>query len=330
MLLIDEYKGLHREMYIMALAAFINCFADFATLFFSLYLTQMLSYSVAKAGLWVSAMYLSHIPGSLIGGKLCDSIGRKNIMVVSQIIMGACYIACGVFINSFFAPAFIVLGKFFDGITDPAREAFEADITTPEQRRAAFSLIYQVVNIACAINPFIASVLYKNYPRLLFISSGVLQLFSIAIVAVFTHEAFVKKEVSAKIKLKKKSALRELLKHPNLLLFSLGVFIFRFSYKQISFSLPLQLSGMFGENGASVFSRVLMINAVCVILFNPLVLKFSQKRNTVKNLVFAMFLFTVSFFLFAFAFSSLAFYVLALLYTAAELLFSNNDKVYRT
>lgn len=330
MLFIDEYKGLHKEMYIMAVAAFINCFGEFISIFFSLYLTQLLNYSTASAGLLVSVMYFSHIPGSLIGGKLCDTIGRKKIMVFSQMIMGICYISCGIFINNRYAPAFIVLGKFFDGITDPAREAFEADITTPEQRRAAFSLIYQVTNIAFAIGPLFAAILYRKYPSALFIGSGALQLTVMIIVMLFIHETFDNRKICQKTKEKNEnSALKELFLRPNLLIFSFGMFLCLFAYKQISFSLPLQLSELFGEQGTSLFSTIIMINSIFVILFNSFVLKLSQKGSTVPKLVLAAVLYAVVFGLFGFVKIPIAFYALTILYSIGELFLSNNDKVYR-
>ena len=76
----SEYKDLDRQVYVMAVTAFINCFAEFVVLFFSLYLTQVLGYSVAKAGIMVALLELVHIPGSLVGGKLADRLGRKKVM----------------------------------------------------------------------------------------------------------------------------------------------------------------------------------------------------------------------------------------------------------
>lgn len=330
----SEYKDLDRQVYVMAVAAFINCFAEFVVLFFSLYLTQVLGYSVAKAGIMVALLELVHIPGSLVGGKLADRLGRKKVMLFSQSSMGICYLACGWFLRWEYAPFLIILGKFFDGITDPAREALETDITRPEQRQAAFSMIYQSFNMAFAIGPLFAGLLYNSHPRLLFLGSGVMQLVVVVIVAVKVKESLPSQEMVEKSKTGGEragegSTLNVLASRPQLLWFSLGVAFCAFSYRQVTFSLPLQVTSLFGTGGTNLYSTIISLNSVLVVFCNPVMLKVSRKHAIVSNLVVASLLYALSFTLFGFSTVVWQFYALTIGYTTGELLMNNNDRAYR-
>jgi MFS family permease len=330
------YKGLHHEIYVMAFASFINCFGEFITLFFSLYLTQKLGYTTATAGIMVSALFIAHIPGSLLGGKLCDRFGRKGQMIWSQTAMAVCYLTCGFFLTKSFAPYLIILGKFFDGITDPAREALEADITGPKDRQAAFSLIYFAINVAYATGPLLAAFLYTTHPSWLFWGSGLLQLVAMIIVLVLVSETLPTKEVVSESKKTETaeqaetgSTLKAFLARPQLIWFSFGILLCNFAYSQTTFSLPLETESLFGVNGAKLYGTIVTVNAGLILLANPLVLAWSKKRNEIRSLVMAAILFTIAFTLFAFIHIPWQFYLLTVIFTLGELLVNNNEAAYR-
>ena len=112
--LISQYKGLNKNFYIMTFTVLINCAGSFVSIFLSLYLTIMLGYNAAYTGIIVSLYTLLHIPGSLIGGKLADSYGRKVTMAISQIIMGLCFILAGFILYSKLAIIALFVANFCD------------------------------------------------------------------------------------------------------------------------------------------------------------------------------------------------------------------------
>ncbi|AEC02696.1 MFS transporter [Parasphaerochaeta coccoides] len=333
---ISVYKGLHKSFYIMALTVFINCAGNFVVVFFSLYLTVRLGYDVATTGLLVSGLAFISIPGSLIGGKLSDLFGRKTIMVSSQIMMGLSYILCGFFFDQSYAFVFIFLAQFFDGITDPARNALEVDITKPEQRQAAFSLLYQALNMGFAIGPLLASFLFYNHPQWLFWGNGIAELVAISLVVLFVPEskpsvaAIEKsKQLNTGEKAESGSIFKVLLARPQLLWFSLASLFIAFAYRQIAFALPLQTTALFELKGAQYYGFMASLNAIIVILFNPFVLAISKKNNVLINVLSAAFMYLVTFALFGLARIPWQFYALTALYTVGEILINNNSKAYQ-
>jgi len=257
-------------------------------------------------------------------------------MVVSQMVMGICFLSCGFFIQWHYAPFLIVLGKFFDGITDPAREALEGDITRPDQRQAAFSLLYQVTNVAFTIGPLLAGFLFRSYPKWLFFVSGTAQLVTMLVVGFLVHESLPSPEMVLKAKEQKSAERAEegstwnaLMARPLLLWFSLGVLFTALSYRQVYFALPIHLDTLFKSSGSSLYGFLLSLNSVIVIVLNPFALSFSKKHPLVWNLTLASILYAVGFSCLGFVSTPLQFSLVAVVYTLGELMMSNNDQAYR-
>jgi len=331
--LFSQYKGLNKGFYIITLTVLINCAGSFVSVFLSLYLTSILGFNVAYTGIIVSAYTLLHIPGSLVGGKLADSYNRKNVMIASQFIMGLCFILAGFFLHSNFAIVALLIANFCDGITDPARSALEVDMTSPDDRQVAFSLLYQAYNVGFAIGPLLAGIFFNSYPQWLFWGNGVSLIVSIMIVAFFIpkdklHNKNSKKETMGE-KAVDGSILKALFSRPQLLFFSVGTLLIAISYKQISFVLPLQFNMKFASNGARIYGIVAAANAIMVILLNPVVLSISKKNPALKNILIAVLTYAIAFLLFGFAKLPWQFLALTLLYTIGEMLLNNNSKAYQ-
>jgi len=82
----EVYRGLPRSVYVLFFATIVNGMVIFVYPFLALFLTQKLNYSVAQAGLFMFIASLAYIPGTFIGGKLTDQVGRRMVLFVSQTI----------------------------------------------------------------------------------------------------------------------------------------------------------------------------------------------------------------------------------------------------
>ncbi|MFA6891851.1 MAG: MFS transporter [Sphaerochaetaceae bacterium] len=125
------------------------------------------------------------------------------------------------------------------------------------------------------------------------------------------------------------STFKALLSRPQLIWFSFGTLLCAFSYRQIAFSLPLEMTAFFGNEGARLYGTVISLNSFIVVCCNPFVLKWSRQHDIVRNLVLAAGIYAVSFTLFGFARIPWQFFLLTVCYTFGELMMSNNDNVYR-
>lgn len=77
------YFGLPRSVYIIFIARVVNSMGNFVTPFMTLLFTQKGGMPEAQVGKYLLMASLLQIPGSLIGGKLTDLMGRKKIMICS-------------------------------------------------------------------------------------------------------------------------------------------------------------------------------------------------------------------------------------------------------
>lgn len=80
------YKGLPRDIYFLAAARFILGLGNFIIPFMVLLFTQKQGYSTSVAGALAMVVTGTYMLGSLLGGKLSDSLGHKKMMVFCELI----------------------------------------------------------------------------------------------------------------------------------------------------------------------------------------------------------------------------------------------------
>ena len=110
--------------------------------------------------------------GSIIGGKLTDSFGRKKLLIIFQGLSGICFFPSIFIGNSMWIPRLLILSGVFAGAAQSVNSAMVNDLTNKENRKQAFSLLYLGVNIGFAIGPTIAGFLYYNHTNWIFIGIG--------------------------------------------------------------------------------------------------------------------------------------------------------------
>src|ERR1700722_8668554 len=81
--LMSKLKALPRPVWVLFFGTFLNKFGTFVLPFLTLYLTGR-GFSLAQAGLAVSAFGVGNFLASIIGGQLADTLGRRNTIVLSM------------------------------------------------------------------------------------------------------------------------------------------------------------------------------------------------------------------------------------------------------
>jgi len=124
----------------------------------ALYLTRN-GYSIAQAGIAVSAYGAGHIASSMLGGHLADRFGRRNTIALSMFASGIAMLALS---QARGYPA-ILACTFFAGsaaeLYRPASSALIGDLVAPEQRVLAFGIYRFAVNLGVAAGPATAGFL---------------------------------------------------------------------------------------------------------------------------------------------------------------------------
>ncbi len=329
------YRGLPRGIYALFFAQVVNSIGNLVYPFLTLFLTQRLGYSSSVAGTFILVSSIAYIPGSLLGGKLVDTRGRKAVMIVTQSIAAGLLLPCAFLGASPVVPWLIIATQFFFGAANPTHEAIVADMTTGETRRAAYSLLYLGHNIGFSIGPMLAGFLFTRALPWLFIGDVISTFVALALVFIMVPESKPTEEEMARHgekavheRAETGGLLPALLKRPFLIAFSFISLLLTFVYSQHTFSLPLQLEATFPERGPVFYGTLMTVNALAVIFFTTPVIAATRRLKPVLAMALSAVLFTVGFGMIYFLNVMALFVVSTLVWTAGEILQATNVNVY--
>lgn len=334
------YFGLPRSVYVIFFARVVNSMGNFVHPFMTLLLTTKGGMGEEKVGLFLLLSSTVQVPGSLLGGKLSDKMGRKKIMIIFMGLAALCLLPCAILLDHealfHYIPWILILSSFFGSVAGPASGAMMNDLTLPENRQAAFSLLYMGMNAGTAIGSIIAGVLFNNFMKLLFIGDVLTTLLSILLLVFLVKETKPDQEELEKIeagradeKAESGGLLLALLKRPTLLIFAVFDMLYSFIYAQTNFSLPLQTKLVFGEKlGASYFGTFCMINCIEVIFLTTVITLLTRKIRAVYNVAIAGIFFAAGFGMLYFVQSFWMFILSTVIWTVGEIINATNIGVY--
>jgi len=324
--LLQRYRGLPREIYILFLARVINSVGAFVYPLLTLILTDKIGFGEDSAGLCMTILTLTQAPAVIIGGKLADKFGRKKLIIVFQTLGAATYMACGFIQPSITMVVLVVVASNFYAMTHPAMEAVTADLTHAGNRKEAISVLYMGFNLGFAIGPMIGGLLYKNLLPLVFIGDAFTTIVSTVLLGIFIKETLPKKEdapagadENSLEKYQEGSVFRVLKERKALLYFALIMLIYEFAYSQWAFALPIQMKGLFAD-GAAQYGLLASFNGLLVIIMTPVVTALIRRWRSLRATALAGVLYAVSYGILIFMRDLSLFYVSMFLLTLGEVL----------
>lgn len=329
------YRGLPRAMYVLFFSQIVNSLGNFVFPFLTLLLTQKAGFSAAATGRIIMISAISFVPGSLLGGRLADRRGRKSVMVAGFLISAGSFLACGFVDDMYLLPYFIVVAQAAFGLVEPTLQALIVDVTTPQNRQAAFSLTYLGHNIGFSVGPLVAGFLFTYNYRILFFGDAVTTIIAVTLVALFVKESRPTAEQIEEIGRENPHEAAEeggilgvLLRRPLLVAFMLANLVIMLVYSQYTFSLPLQMNEVFGDRGARFYGIVMTMNAVTVVWLTPLLISATRKIRPLSSVALAGALFAVGFGVLGLGTNLAFFLAMTLVWTAGEVLQATNVDVY--
>jgi MFS family permease len=332
---LNQYRGLPRPIYWIFIARLVNTMGAFVYPFLTIYLTETLGYSTARAGLYVTYSVVAYVPGALIGGKLADQWGRKRVLLFFQVLAAFCYLAVAVLPVPQWIPWYLIAAAFFNSVAQPAHGAITADLTTPKNRQQAFSFLYLGTNIGFAVGPLIAGFLFNNYLMWIFIGDAITTLTALAFIAWKVPETKPEESdqaVGEERKMEQReqgSLLRVLLKRPLLIVFSLFLTIMSFVVVQMTFTVPLQVNDWFGpDRGKAYYGMLMSVNGLAVIGLTPFLIHWTRKNSAVFNVGLSNFLYLIAVVMLGVKASMAWYFAMMIFWTAGEVLQVTNYSVY--
>jgi MFS family permease len=179
----------------------------------------------------------------------------------------------------------LIAASFLHGLAEPVNDAMLTDLTSPGQRKPAFSLLYLGHNIGVAAGPLFAGFLFNRYLTWFFLADAATTLAAVALIAAFVRESAPTRERieasfredSGPERAEEGSLLAVLLRRPFLLAFLFISALLSLVYSQSYFSLPLQCAALFGERGPRTFGLLISLNGLAVITLTTVVLHFTRR-----------------------------------------------------
>ena len=317
----NAFGGLSKPAWMMSVVMLINRSGSMVTPFLSIYITDMLGYSLKEAGIILSIYGMGSVCGAFLGGWLTDRIGHFRVQLVALILGGLLYfvllnlkqfenLAIGVFILS-----------LVNDSLRPANAASIAYYARPENMTRAFSLNRMAINLGFSVGPAVGGLLAAISYRWLFVADG-----ATCIVAGIFFYLYFRNQPGSKPKAKQHinpaQAImsRSPYRDTYFILFAILCCAFAVIFFQLFSTLPLyykqvyqlsesKIGGLMALNGLIVFSLEMII-----------VYLLGEKANKAKLIAGGVVLLGASFILLNMTASISILYVSMLLLSVAEIL----------
>ena len=157
--MLTPYLKLSRSVHLLCAGALLNRAGAFVIPFLTIYLQKELDLGEQFATTAIGGFGLGTLIASLAGGHLADQWGRRATMALS--LFGSAAVLAAMSLMSTgrsILPAVILFGVVAE-MYRPAAAAMIADLTEPQQRPHAFSLMYVAINLGFALAASVGGIL---------------------------------------------------------------------------------------------------------------------------------------------------------------------------
>ncbi|WP_035432877.1 MDR family MFS transporter [Bacillus sp. UNC322MFChir4.1] len=311
------FWSMHRNIKIRIITSFLTrtvgtMIFPFMAIYFSIKL------GAALAGFLLLLNVIASLIVGLYGGYIADTIGRKKVMIIGQVIQ-VISIACMGVANSEYIDSpwltfvFLLINSIGSGLMNPATEAMLIDVSTPENRKMMYSINYWAINLSIAIGAIFGGLLFEKYRFQLFMLLTSIALLTLYLITVYMEEVYVVQK-----KAEKKNVLtdmvnnyRVVMKDKAFIILCLGSICALSLEFQINNYIGVRLQKEFetitfsfwnGSNfdltGIRMLSWISTENTVLIVLFSALMVKIMNHFDDRKVLYVGLFIYTIGFTIF--------------------------------
>ena len=330
---IQQYKNLSKEIYVLFFGRIVTSMGSLIWPLLTLILKNKLGYNATTIATLTMAMSILQFPMLLLGGKLADTLNRKKIIIVCDLVTVVSYIICGLLPLSNYSIALFYIAGVFATIEGPSYDALVADLSDSESREKAYSLQYLGMNLGLVLSPTIGGLLFENYLWLAFILTGLATLSSTILIILFIKRLSVEKgNVSAyEEKRENESVFRILRERKTLILYALVCGFGGIVYAQFNYLLPLNIKTLYGAKGATIFGMLTSTNAIVVIIATPLITTFLSRLMDVRKILIGESLIVLGLFGYRFVQGAMVpYFILMILFTIGEVFNTLGHQPYMT
>ncbi|NJN77730.1 MAG: MFS transporter [Saprospiraceae bacterium] len=155
----DAYSGHPKEVWTLAGITFINRMGTMVLPFLTVYLTTVLGFPLAEAGLIASGFGFGSLAGSFLGGRLSDKIGANNVIIISLITGGFLFIGLQFATTFYELFGMIFITALFGEAYRPAMTTAMGDYVPKTETGRSMSLIRLAINLGMAGGPTVGGII---------------------------------------------------------------------------------------------------------------------------------------------------------------------------
>ncbi|MCT2537695.1 MFS transporter [Aquibacillus koreensis] len=306
-----RFRDFHKNIKIRIIESFISRFVGSMIFpFMAIYLAY--HFGAKVAGLLLMFNVLVGIGVNFIGGYFADQFGRRKVMLFAEILRLLAFVTMMI-CNSpwFLSPTVTFLMMTVNSIcwalAGPANQAMLIDVSTPDQRKLMYSIMYWANNLSIAIGGIIGAFLYQDYLFELFIVLSLVAGVIVFLVAFFIQESYVL-EKNEKYKASQHvvrifTSYQKVLQDRLFVLFVIaGVFVMSMEFQltnyigiRLSDEMPMQTFLAWEIDGVKMMGILRSENTILVALIALFVTKVSGRFKDRSMLVTSCFLFTMGY-----------------------------------
>lgn len=209
---VNTYKGLSREIWLLAFVNLVNRCGTMVGAFLMIYLTSQIGCTLSQAGIAISLLGIGAIFGSILSGKLTDKIGFYKVQITTLLLGGCMFIVLGQ-LKTYES---ICICTFILGLVNeafrPANSAAMASYCDETNRMRSFSLMRLAFNLGWAIGGGVGGFLASYSYHYLFFVDGITNVIAALLIYLLLPPKFIEKstekvtEIIEKISVYKDSA----------------------------------------------------------------------------------------------------------------------------
>ena len=276
------FSGLPRDVWLIALAAFVNRAGTMVTVFLPLWLVREHNFNESDAITFMALFGAGAVVGTLIGGWLTDHFRPLPVQVGALTGVAAAFLA----LANTTSPAALgtltltigLLGQAFR----PANDTLLATVSAPDQRARAYGLHRIAINLGWTIGPVAGGLLSELSWTLLFWSDAATCLVAAAIL----HQSFRGRRTTPQPPTTTNPKLPTTpLQDPHFLALAFCTLLVSLVFVQFFSTLTVYLGEGLGWSPARV-GAMQSINPVLIVLFEMLLVQRYTHANPLRVVAF--------------------------------------------
>jgi MFS family permease len=264
-------RAMPREIWIILAGTFLNRFGSFVMPFLAIYLTQQ-GYSIARAGIAMSAYGAGHLCASMLGGHLADRIGRRHTIALSMFASAVTMLALS---QARTFPLIVLFTTLTGAATElyrPAAGALIGDLVPPERRVTAFALYRFAVNLGFAAGPATAGFLASRSFLYLFLGDAITSIgYGVIALMLLPHGT----RSAAHEERNREGAITVALRDRAFVLFLIATICTMWIDYQIHSTLPLYITSL--GFSTRMYGLLLSLNGIMIVLFELAITAWTQR-----------------------------------------------------